>query len=599
MRKFLFALFVIFSISKSNAQGVHSPSLAAADRIRHSSIVAPVEGSFVGEMVSDGSGALEIVQTDIDIPGNNAIPVRVSRRFIPGNYGKTNIFVNWELDLPHAYGVFSRLAPPTGWAVGWPAPNRYKRCSLFSTPAGISFQGGQWDADEYWNGNFIHVPGSGDRELLARGKYSHVPSDGFSYPIVTKEGDAVRCVALSTTSEAGSRGEGFEVVSSDGLIYTLNHMVSKIHSTLKKSNPLPKNLLGRASLNSANFEISPLVSNNYVLARVQVKIFPTKVSDQFGNFVEYNWSSKNPSQLLSIVASDGRAIYFNYDDAKADYVSTITDGSRVWSYVSDHGDAGFPVTYPDGSRYSFSLEALHRASARPIFAGCDEHRFTPGSFVGTVTGPSGVSVEFTLSKIEFGRSWVPRGCNIDVDGNESIKEHFIHTSLALVKKVVKGPGLAKGGLIWNYEYGPANNCWSPGGFGVDGNACTAASPTTRTVSVVDPRGGITRRTFSNRFRGNEGLLLREEYGVSGAAVLRTVEYTYGSVEAAPYRAYNGISIRNVGDYDTTSFFRPISEVRTSENGRAYVWRVASDCDGNSYCFDTRGRPVKVVKESFR
>ncbi|RYG97539.1 MAG: hypothetical protein EON58_09495 [Alphaproteobacteria bacterium] len=203
-----------------------------AKLIKHRGEITAFGNEGFGDKVDLGSGGLQIVQTDVDLPGNNAIPVRVSRRFVPGDKYGGGHFGVWSLDIPYMHGIFANhVYNPKGWTVPESGADQYKRCSLFSAPPELYFQGGLFWPDEYWQGSFFHLPGGGDQELLSGGL---VPTDGNAYPISTKDGAAVRCVALASTSQSGSQGDGFEVVTPNGLIYTLNQMVSRPNAQISK-----------------------------------------------------------------------------------------------------------------------------------------------------------------------------------------------------------------------------------------------------------------------------------------------------------------------------------------------------------------------------
>ena len=79
-----------------------------------------------------------------------------------------------------------------------------------------------------------------------------------------------------------------------------------------------------------------------------------------------------PTQLLSIVASDGRQLTFTYFSG-TDQVQSASDGARAWAYAYTPGpqswDTGVQrttyylsgITLPDGSTWRFNLQPLHRA----------------------------------------------------------------------------------------------------------------------------------------------------------------------------------------------------------------------------------------------
>ena len=51
--------------------------------IKHHNEIATLTGEFGGDRIDLSTGRLDIVLTDIDLVGNNGLPVRVTRRFQP------------------------------------------------------------------------------------------------------------------------------------------------------------------------------------------------------------------------------------------------------------------------------------------------------------------------------------------------------------------------------------------------------------------------------------------------------------------------------------------------------------------------------------
>src|SRR5690606_16616326 len=124
--------------------------------LRERSSVTSYGDSPFGEVISLGTGGLEFVQTAVSLPGNSAVPVRIGRRFRPGNFAySSGHFGSWHLDIPSVHGVFAF------GAVGWAASDfdTSTRCSDFSAPPVQSFQGGLFAPGEYWSGTYFYVPG--------------------------------------------------------------------------------------------------------------------------------------------------------------------------------------------------------------------------------------------------------------------------------------------------------------------------------------------------------------------------------------------------------------------------------------------------------
>ena len=82
--------------------------------IKHHNEIATLTGEFGGDRIDLSTGRLDIVLTDIDLVGNNGLPVRVTRRFQPADNYNSGHFGNWTMDLPSIRGTFARLtgAPP-------------------------------------------------------------------------------------------------------------------------------------------------------------------------------------------------------------------------------------------------------------------------------------------------------------------------------------------------------------------------------------------------------------------------------------------------------------------------------------------------------
>ena len=109
--------------------------------IQHRGEITAFGNEGFGDKIDLGSGGLQIVQTDVDLPGNNALPVRVSRRFVPGGKYGGGHFGVWSLDIPYMHGVFgNHIDNPIGWTVPGAVADRYKRCSQFSAPPDLYFQ---------------------------------------------------------------------------------------------------------------------------------------------------------------------------------------------------------------------------------------------------------------------------------------------------------------------------------------------------------------------------------------------------------------------------------------------------------------------------
>src|SRR5690606_9672273 len=157
---------------------------------------------------------------------------------------------------------------------------------------------------------------------------------------------------------------------------------------------------------------APNVAVDYIMPRQEVFLYPTKVTDRFGNTVTYSWSANNPWRLLQIAASDGRHLDFTYPvgDPDSYQVTSISDGTRTWSYT------GAAVTLPDGGKWTYSVGDLALARPHPKGVMCDDITYVDGNtYVGSITAPSGATMTYSITPKKFGRSGVWRECVHYVD----------------------------------------------------------------------------------------------------------------------------------------------------------------------------------------
>ncbi|HUD40521.1 MAG TPA: RHS repeat-associated core domain-containing protein [Dokdonella sp.] len=573
--------------------------------LRGSDVVGSLGADLFGDQVSLYTGALEFTQTDVSIPGNSALPVAAGRRYRPTQSNEFNRhFGDWDLDIPHVHGVF---AMETGWQT---QSGNNLRCSQFSPPPEtlMGLPGGgsvPMSPESYWQGSFVYLPGSGDQEILQRASgNTQAPTDGSSYPLVTKSGGMIRCstIGLDTSNE------GFTLLTPDGTRYRFAHLISR------QTRPLTG---GGGTIPRGGWETAyPPVSVTGVngqLQRVEIWIVPTVVTDRYGNTVTYTWSG---SQLTSIVSTnvtgtpaDTRSLNFTYVSGTS-LIQSVTaqsggSPSRTWSYEYSSGRL-WRVYQPDGVSYwQFDLGPLSNAplslTAPP--SNCNSsYPGDPGSFTGTMRHPSGATGSFTLTREEHGRTWVKWECIVPpgstVTSGSWSKQPLQFGELSLTSKAITGTGLP--GYIWTYVYNETisstSYCWDPAGAGTLASPlCTGSSPTTKTVRVMDPEGSQTRYTFGIRAGVNEGQLLKVESGWNPgtSTAMRTVETTYfptsggGFGSSPPWPHPYGTSIQTRGDPYMTE--RIIAEKKrlTLQQDVGMSWEAQT--------YDVRGRPLQVIR----
>jgi hypothetical protein len=127
-----------------------------AKRVKTAEQIGVLGPDLFGDSVNFYNGQTTFTVTDIDIPGNSKLPVRVTRSFVAAqreDNGTPGLLGNWELDVPYMSGVY-------GANNGWQAT----RCSANLAPGTATGTGANpvFGAGEYWRGITLSVPGHGN-----------------------------------------------------------------------------------------------------------------------------------------------------------------------------------------------------------------------------------------------------------------------------------------------------------------------------------------------------------------------------------------------------------------------------------------------------
>jgi len=553
--------------------------------LRTAQEVTPLTSTLFGDKVSLYSGETQFDVTDIDLPGNSRLPVRLGRHFLVQKaglqMGSLGGFGEWDLEVPYMDGHF---AAENGWEVQLPTnvnQGTYSRCSV-QTPPFTLVNGTVEPTYQIWDGNLLYIPGEVDDEEWLLNTEAKLPAvtDGNSYPWVTKSLYRAMC-APSTAN--GYPGESFVVVSPDGARYTMNWVL--VNPTTAASYQVP---------NPAGSGTTTVGAN-----RSRIFLLATQVVDRFGNWVKYNYNAS--SQLTSITANDGREIDISWS---GNNISSATAGTRTWHYGYTSSGTLQNVTLPDGSQWTYTAASGSLVTVRtppqdpPPQEHCqiDELPRT-GSFVYVIGAPSGAQGTFTFNYQRNMRTYVPQNSCTYGDGDAMyppVVDHF--DDFALISKQINGAGLTT--QSWTYSY--LSN-FSGGGA----TYYTASSPysnpqetyiptgcsncdVSKTVTVTDPTE-ITKNVFGVQYGNNEGRLLQTEVDSPSGTMMRTVTNTYLDDTQIGNQAFPdnvGLSLQPIYKNPMVGRLRPVTSTTTAQDGGDTYTR-------QNVAFDVFARPYQV------
>jgi YD repeat-containing protein len=568
--------------------------------IRAPQSVTRLGEDIFGDKINLYTGSLEFVQTDVSVPGNDALPVAVGRRLVVGREAEAGmLFGGWDLEIPHLHGIFSK---ELGWRSNIGPKGSFDRCTSFGAPPTAPASQGRdsaWDGTEYWQGSFLYIPGAGDQEMLLRSAWFTSAPGGASardYPIVTRDKWTFRCLPSLAN---GAPGEGFVAVSPESTEYRFDWMVTREVSTLTKMSaaPLPgvtaasraamREAGGTEDAAGAGVVLPDLNAARSSLRRVNVWMLPTRITDRHGNSVTYTYDPQNQWQLVQVLGTDAsgsaRKITFTYatpGSTSTNLVTSVSDGTRTWRYNYDviSPDATLQtVTLPDASQWQLGGLASLRGSISydTGSSSCED----PGIILaaaplkGVAMHPSGAAGEFTMMPMRHGRAGVAKICDHLGPGREVPYYARYFDKLALTKKTISGPGLPM--MSWDTAYLPSTASWAP---------CVNCE-TSKVVEVSNPEHHQTRYVFGTLFQQTEGQLQQTEVYDRTGKLLRTTTFAY----AEPVPPF-GSSEQARGDGVMAARATELSRRQISQDGVEFIWS-ADDFDR------TFGMPVHTIRNS--
>lgn len=586
------ALLLVMSANAVAQTASKEPWEELGNRVKESENISALGNELFGEQVGLAQGDLSFSNTDVSVPGNNALPVAITRTFKLDDhrgYRNDHPFADWDIDLPSVSGVYA-----TQWVAG--ANGSTNRCtathqSSASPPASALFQ--PW---EFWQGLTLNIPGKGSSELLLANSTVPLPATGGPYRWITSDLTIVACLPTINNST----GEGFIATTPDGTRYWFTWMAQTYEPQLKKK---PEGS-----------------STTYTLERRRNALYATRVEDRFGNYVLYTYTNAStaPIRVTRIAASDGRQLDLTYN--ANGHIGTVTDGLRTWTY--EYGNVTITggtyrtltsVIQPDSRRWNLDLAQFSQTFIpRPPVEEGSWNCYTPPELpviadkIGTITHPSGAQGRFQVGIVRHGSSNVPTTCRNDMlDAADQARITYVNArpiawdALALKQKRISGPGIAT--AEWNYGYSSASSYVQqtnrPDNVAVcDPSSCPPPSCTNdtcagwNTTTITGPTQKITYR-HGNSYAYNEGKLLSITTTAANASTVLSSE-TRGydlSLVNQGYPARFGTSPRYYAAGFSSEYLRPQFSTSITQETTVYNRTVNS--------FDALAREISVTRSN--
>lgn len=488
--------------------------------IKNRESIAVQGPTLFGDAVNLSNGALSFSITDVSLPGNNALPVQITRKYSAKRWKglvHDEAFADWSLALPNVSGTYSTLQ---GWVSGSQA-TPLNRCSIsniaVARPPDIVLGSAEFRSDAYWKGLSLELPGGGGEMLLADAG-AQAPPTGGPYYWVTNDFTYLGC--LSSVDNAS--GEGFFAITPDGVRYEFTHMAAFVEPRMMEASGY-----------------HAWSTTTEYLYRKRYGLYVTRVEDRFGNWVVYDYVNgpENPVQLTSISASDGRQLTLSYNTHG--HIASVTTDGRSWTYGYDYPAAIrgtlTTVTLPDASAWTIDFAAMSQADI-------DFQTGSPGEFLrncamtgtyqdvvettGVITHPSGAVGAFTIRPTKHRRTNVPEICEgitgpVNDPNDDTAYYPVVYDLLSLKRKQVTGVGLEP--MEWTYAYSTAGG---PSFIPQNDPCATQGCPGGVSITEVTGPEDYLRYTFGNAFRYNEGKLLRVERGDAANSILEVTDTDY-------------------------------------------------------------------------
>ena len=578
-------------------------------------------GEF-GDQTDLATGVTHFTVTDVDIPTNSQLRIRLGRKFDmtsvhsqlssgedymyegstdPTQLKKQVFGGGWELDIPAIRGVFDLRS---GWVsdtnlTGLPNNNR---CSGgFAPPRTVS---GVWPnyytqipARVYWGGTKINIPHLGEETLLSRISERPKPNGAEVYTGSTRSEWMVSCLPAVT----GALGEGFKVRVPDGTTYYFDWMVVRRVPSISSEETVSLSYTydgGRLGV------IGGTTAAKTLVPRGEYALYATKVEDRFGNWLKYEYDPANPHRLMAIRSNDGASVSLTYQHGQ---IHSVASGSRTWTYeyhrpsAPTFNDRAYltAVVLPDQSRWQLSYPAggtyFHASEGKEMWRGCNLRIQGMASEVPpdpsrvytiNVVHPSGATGVFKFRNIVHGTNRTPGQCFANNPNASATIQDAVMAFVApsLYEKTVSGPGLAS--QKWSISFSPS---WSWKAACTSGN-CANSSET----RVTSPDGVLERYTFGNDYDANAGQLLSLKIEVGGITKKHTSNSYLTTSNGQSFSDSYGVD-PHLGNNPFANKIRPLIATRITQDASSFDTTVDTCASANRYCFDAFGRATRLVE----
>lgn len=413
-----------YSIAAANGDGALTSRDSILDLINKAGDIEALGENAVGEQVNLSSGSLSFSHRDIVLRGTGP-DIVVSRSYDVDSrrnvgWWPQEAFADWALDLPQLTTNVVNLYPimrPGELAELWrvKGSNPLSRCSNFGEPPPFStpYFTPPIDAQWWWNGVQLNVPGMASQTLLTRDPaFTAAPTQAIfgttgTFPIVTKGNWAFTCLP---TTRNGAPGEGFLGVAPNGDKYWFDYLATPLYS--EQYHVVPNWI----DLNSGAAAVGAYGWTH------QARLLVSRIEDRYGNAVTYTYTGND---LQSIIASDGRRVDFYWTTSQygVSQINKIvvpsssqpgTNREYLYRYTNNATFASAlleSVELPDHSRWLFDLKQLiwscqyrdPEDESAPFTCPPADQPLDFRTLSGSVTAPTGLKATFTLKQNYIGR----------------------------------------------------------------------------------------------------------------------------------------------------------------------------------------------------